>query len=108
MKSGRGSRRKRPAVLGVLGMLVTLLLVPASATAGSPAAHASIIGGDVASIDAFPALAYIAAQTGKDEGFACTGTVIAPRVVLTAAHCVEDLDVGGFTPAGDYKVATGR
>ena len=74
----------------------------------APSAHASIIGGDVASIDAFPSLAYIAAQTSKNEGFACTGTVIAPRVVLTAAHCVEDLDVGGFTPAGDYKVATGR
>jgi secreted trypsin-like serine protease len=108
MKSGRGSWRKRPAVLGVLGALLTVLLVPASATAASPAAHTSIIGGDVASIDAFPSLAYIAAQTGKEEGFACTGTVIAPRVVLTAAHCVEDLEVGGFTPAGDYKVATGR
>ncbi len=108
MKSGRGSWRKRPAVLGLLGALLTALLLPAGATAASAAAHASIIGGDVASIDAFPALAYIAAQTGKEEGFACTGTVIAPRVVLTAAHCVEDLDVGGFTPAGDYKVATGR
>jgi secreted trypsin-like serine protease len=108
MKSGRGSWRKRPAALGALGALLTVLLVPASATAASPAAHASIIGGDVASIEAFPALAYIAAQTGKDEGFACTGTVIAPRVVLTAAHCVEDLEVGGFTVAADYAVATGR
>jgi len=107
MKSGRGSWKKQPALLGALCALLTVLLVPAGATA-SPAAHASIIGGDVASIDAFPSLAYIAAQTGKEEGFACTGTVIAPRVVLTAAHCVEDLDVGGFTPAGDYKVATGR
>jgi len=108
MKVGRGSWRKQAAVLGAFCALLALLAVPAGAPAASPAAHASIIGGDVATIDAFPSLAYIAAQTGKDEGFACTGTVIAPRVVLTAAHCVEDLDVGGFTPAVDYAVATGR
>jgi secreted trypsin-like serine protease len=108
MMLGRGFWRKGSAVLAALCALAIVLLVPAGATAASPAAHASIIGGDVTSIDAFPSLAYIAAQTGKEEGFACTGTVIAPRVVLTAAHCVEDLDVGGFTPAGDYKVATGR
>jgi secreted trypsin-like serine protease len=108
MTLGRGSWRKRPAVLGALCALLALLAVPVGAAAASPTAHASIIGGDVATIDAFPSLTYIAAQTGKDEGFACTGTVIAPRVVLTAAHCVEDLDVGGFTPATDYAVATGR
>jgi trypsin len=92
----------------VLCVLIAALLVPAGATAASPAAHASIIGGDVAAIADFPSLTYIAAQTGKNEGFACTGTVIAPRVVLTAAHCVEDLDVGGFTAANRYGVATGQ
>ncbi len=95
-------------MLGALCALLAVLLIPAAADAASPGAHASIIGGDVASIEAFPSLAYIAAQTGKEEGFACTGTVIAPRVVLTAAHCVEDLERGGFTPASDYGVATGQ
>jgi secreted trypsin-like serine protease len=85
------------------------LLTPALARAGAGSeAKASIIGGDVASIADFPSLAFIAAATGKGQGFACTGTVIAPRVVLTAAHCVESLDLGGLTPAPDYKVATGR
>jgi secreted trypsin-like serine protease len=83
------------------------MLAP-NAAAAAPTAHASIIGGDVAAIADFPSLAFIAAQTGKNQGFTCTGTVIAPRVILTAAHCVEDLHFGGFTPAPDYKVATGR
>lgn len=70
-------------------------------------AQASIIGGEPASITAFPSLAFIYAQHSKKEGFACTGTVISPRVILTAAHCVENLDAGGLTPAPEYTVATG-
>lgn len=67
-------------------------------------AQASIINGDPASITDFPSLAFIAAR----NKFSCTGTVIAPRVVLTAAHCVEDLEVGGFTQPREYTVVTGR
>ena len=67
-------------------------------------ARASIINGDPASIDEFPSLAFVSAR----NKFSCTGTVIAPRVVLTAGHCVEDLNVGGFTAPGEYTVVTGR
>ncbi len=70
----------------------------------NPGAQASIIGGDPASIDAFPSLAFVVAK----NSFTCTGTVISPRVVLTAAHCVQDLNVGGFTPPDEYIVVTGR
>ncbi|MGC1167132.1 MAG: serine protease [Solirubrobacterales bacterium] len=98
---------RRSAALGVLCALLAAAVAPTAATA-APGAQASIIRGDVAAIADFPSLAFIAAQTGTDQGFACTGTVIAPRVVLTAAHCVEDLHFGGFTAATDYKVATGR
>lgn len=107
MKLPGSTRRGRFAALGVSCALLSALVAPAAATA-APGAQASIINGDVAPIAAFPSLAFIAAQTGEDQGFACTGTVIAPRVVLTAAHCVEDLRFGGFTAAPDYKVATGR
>lgn len=40
----------------------------------------------------------------SDEGFLCTGAIIAPSVVLTAAHCVSPLE----TPAGTtFEVIAG-
>jgi trypsin len=86
--------------------LALLALAPPAAAAGGGGARASIINGRTATIAEFPSLAYIQAQEGK-TGFACTGTVVAPRVILTAAHCVEDLERGRFTPAGNFAVATG-
>jgi len=76
------------------------------AAAAEPTAQASIVGGRAGSIAEFPYLSYIEAREGK-HGFACTGSVVAPRVVLTAAHCVEDIDHGGLTPAKEYALATG-
>jgi secreted trypsin-like serine protease len=68
----------------------------------------SIIGGHAASIGEDPWLAFIAARgPGGETGFSCTGTVVAPRVVLTAGHCVYDLESRSFTPASEYLVITG-
>lgn len=89
----------------VVGAIAVGLFRPAPASAGS--AHASIIGGTPASIAEYPWLAFIEAETGQDEGFECTGTVVAPRIVLTAGHCVEDIESGQLTPAADFAVATG-
>ena len=87
-------------------ILFLALLMPATATAASGDAQASIVGGRAATIAEFPSLAYIEADLGK-SGFSCTGTVVSPRVILTAAHCVEDIERGTFTGAGKYAVATG-
>lgn len=102
------ARQHPGSLLGVLALCAVTALAgspphPAEASGG---AQASIVGGRAASIAEFPSLAYIQADLGK-QSFACTGTVVAPRVVLTAAHCVESLETGRFTPAGKYLVATG-
>jgi trypsin len=100
----RGDLRKR--VLAGLASAALVALALPGAAAASPTASASIVGGHTSSIAELPWLAYIEAHQGN-RGFACTGTVVAPRVVLTAAHCVESLEHGGLTPAGQYALATG-
>jgi secreted trypsin-like serine protease len=89
----------------LLACALAALLAPATAAA-APGATASIIGGHSATIEEFPSLVYIEADEGK-HGFSCTGTVVAPRVILTAAHCVEDVEKGTITPAADYALSTG-
>lgn len=101
---GYFSKRSAGALLGCA--ILTFLLTLPAAVAAREGATASIIGGRDATIEEFPSLAYIEAHEGQ-SGFSCTGTVVSPRVVLTAAHCLEDLERGRFTPAGNYAVATG-
>jgi secreted trypsin-like serine protease len=99
------SRPRRLAAALLLGLAMAVLLAPA-AQAGERAS-ASVINGEDATIEAFPSLAFIQAETGPKDGFACTGSVIAPRVILTAGHCVLDIESGRATPASAYRVATG-
>ncbi|MGN6816909.1 MAG: S1 family peptidase [Solirubrobacterales bacterium] len=84
--------------------LLVALALPAVASAEATAG-ASIVGGRAATIEEFPSLSYIEAHKGK-HGFACTGTVVAPRVVLTAAHCVEEVEQGTITPPDEYALST--
>jgi secreted trypsin-like serine protease len=98
------ARLQTGASAALLGLLAVLLWAAPAAAGG---AHASIIGGRAASIAELPWLAFIEAETGPEEGFQCTGTVVAPRLVLTAGHCVQDIESGRLTPAADFAVATG-
>jgi len=100
-----GDLRGRALTIALACAAIAAFALPAPASA-EPTAQASIVGGRAGSIAEFPFLSFIEAREGK-HGFACTGTVVAPRVVLTAAHCVEDLDHGGLTSAHDYALATG-
>jgi secreted trypsin-like serine protease len=79
---------------------------PPSPHAANPKATASVIGGHNARIDQFPSLAFIEGAEAT-TGYACTGTVVAPRVVLTAGHCVEDLESSSITEPNSIAVATG-
>ncbi len=72
----------------------------------APRARASIVNGAVAEPGTFPWLAVIFHE-GEGESFQCTGTVVSPNVVLTAAHCVEDPRTGNRYTAAGYFVVTG-
>jgi secreted trypsin-like serine protease len=110
---GTPRRRAAVALLAALA-LFTCLVVAGTATASppkepassNPEATASVIGGHSTEVADFPALAYIEGAQATD-GYACTGTVVAPRVVLTAGHCVEDLESSSIVEPNEIRVATG-
>jgi secreted trypsin-like serine protease len=86
-----------------LMLCVAAAALPASAVARGTA-NASIVGGSPIAIENLPSLAFV--QSSNDSYlFNCTGTVVASRVILTAAHClIEETTV---RPADRFAVATG-
>jgi secreted trypsin-like serine protease len=72
----------------------------------APRAHESIIGGAAAVAGAFPSLAYIVDFQGK-LAYQCTGTVVAPSLILTAGHCAENMRTGVVNEPSGYRVVTG-
>lgn len=93
-------------ICGALGALLASLAL-AGPAAASPDATASIVGGSTALSEEWPWAAFILAADAKGEGFSCSGTVIAPNLILTAGHCVEDIETGKKTPPAQYVVVTG-
>jgi V8-like Glu-specific endopeptidase len=65
---------------------------PATSSA-APEEAQPIIGGETDTGDPSVVAVY-AQQLGATSGFLCTGSVIAPTVVLTAAHCVSASETG--------------
>jgi trypsin len=102
----RVRRSKLRGLWGVLGLAIAMvaLVAPAQAFDG---ASASIVGGTAATTEEWPWAAFILAADKRGEGFSCSGTVVAPTVILTAGHCVEDIVTGGRTPSARYTVVTG-
>lgn len=104
----RSARLLRLAL--VLAVLVSLAVCAPLALAlrmqRDATAHTAVIGGVPAQPGTFPSLAYIVDFQGK-IAYQCTGTVIAPNLVLTAGHCAENMQTGAPYSASGYRVVIG-
>ncbi len=83
----------------------------ATATAGdgvgASGAHTAIVGGSAAAPGTFPWLALVEYNEGNGEAQYCSGTVVSANVVLTAGHCVANIETAITLPAGGFTVFTG-
>lgn len=80
-----GRTRAKIAAALAIGLLLSLLVPGAGAAAGERAAS-SVVKGERGPISEFPWLTAVVYEGPVDE-FACSATVVAPRLVLTAGHC---------------------
>ena len=66
-------------------------------------AHEAVIGGSAAQPGTLASVVDIIDIHGR-EGAQCTGTVVAPTLVLTAGHCAENLSTGAIEAASGFHV----
>nr|WP_284694122.1 trypsin-like serine protease [Rhodoplanes serenus] len=88
-------RRLLAAALSAVQIVPAGLATVAAALASWPGPAAALVGDSPA---AAPALARHVVLIVGSRGSSCTGTVLAPTLVLTAAHCVQ--------PGADYKLVS--
>ncbi|MBS1895441.1 MAG: trypsin-like serine protease [Actinobacteria bacterium] len=66
----------------------------------------SVIGGEPASISTFPFMARITAREGLVV-YGCSGTVVSPNMILTAAHCLLNESRTAFLAPSTFEMLTG-
>lgn len=99
--------------LSLLVLLAALMSTPASAHATRVLRFAGapplVIGGAPAEEESFPWMAFVVDFLEERHAAAlCSGAVVAPRLVLTAAHCVENVETGQVNGPAGFRVVTGN
>ncbi len=89
--------RPRPPLLLCTALLVALLSGPAAARQLAQAVTTRIVGGTQTSASRYPFI--VSLRDGSGNHY-CGGSLIAPRVVLTAAHCIYDAGLRTPTVSG--------
>lgn len=90
---------------GILLLAGVSLLLGFTSSAQAATARASVVGGSPAGYG-YPFMAYVLNEEGGDEG-ACSGTLVASNLVLTAAHCVVNEESGYVVEPEDMKILVG-
>lgn len=100
-------RQAGAIAVGLLAVAGLLLGAPPGGEAASAdgSAKTSVVEGKTAPIAAFPWLAYVVYRGPVDQ-FSCSGTVVAPRLVLTAGHCAVSQS-GRLLQPHSYRVVWG-
>ncbi len=85
---------KLPIAATLLACILGFAVLPSSARTEDADRAPLILGGESVKPGELRSLAFVAYLIpDKKEATICTGTVIAPRLVLTAAHCARPADV---------------
>lgn len=100
------SRRLRAVAVLATSLALLAFCVPAASAARPVRVHQRVIGGTTVQPGSWPSVAYVASGTAAGRYRTCTGTLVAPTVVLTAAHCATE-DDGTPSPPSSFAVATG-
>ena len=112
---GAGGRRAVRSSRWAAPLACSLLLagLAASPAAAATTAQTSVVNGMQTPIAALPSLAFVRHKApsyirhgGRPKIETCAGTVVAPRIVLTAGHCVQS-PRGNLRSTSGFKVTTG-